>query len=284
MMTHKLYVRRIGMLLRALVAVVSLIISSAWIHAEPPTESGIAWDVRGDWHLNHAQRSLRKGDAVPPGALLSADTTVSGSIFVLLPDGQRLLFDCHDAHTCAQGFRIPALIAKPDDDALDLFEGVRRAMDHPGSELITPTPPRSATTTEIEAVVRVQSDGALLLRQPLVTLPPGQYRMTVQSADQAQPSERSLTWSGPRDETHLALPHAGIYRMRLFGTLGGERMRVVILAVTAEAFPAAQKGFEEATKTLHEWNETFPGWPIHEWRQLYLQSLSDPRNEKDPQQ
>jgi hypothetical protein len=61
-------------------------------------------------------------------------------------------------------------------------------------------------------------------------------------------------------------------------------MRVVMLAVPAEAFPAAQKGFEEATKTLHEWNETFPGWPIHEWRQLYLESLSDPRNDKDPPQ
>jgi hypothetical protein len=254
-------------LLRAWFIVVFLIAAAACVHAE----EGIAWEVKGNWRLNHTQSFLHKSDAVAPGALLTADSSTNASVLVLLPDGQRLLFDCHNAHTCTQGFRIPALVAKPDDDAIEMFEAVRAAMRRPAT-ITTPRP--APTTMETEAVVPIQRDGMVLLQQALAGLPPGQYRLTVQGEGDAQPSERSLEWSGPHDDMQLPLPHPGMYLLRLFGSLGVERMRVYLLVESQELFPSRQKAFVKAKKDLQEWNETFPGWPMHEWLQLYLQGLA----------
>jgi len=210
-------------------------------------------------------------DTVAPGALLIAETSNDASILVLLPDGQRLLFDCHDSHTCAQGFRVPALIAKPNADTLAMFNEVKRAMQQPSFSM---TPALATTTSEAEAVVPMQTDGTIHLKYALNALPPGQYSMTVQSEAETQPARRPLTWSGPGDEAQLLLPHSGIYFLQIFGGLGGERLRVMLLAVSQEHISSRQTDFEYARRTLQEWNQNFPGWPTHEWLQFFLSGLA----------
>jgi hypothetical protein len=233
------------------------------------TADGIAWEVKGNWRVNHTQ-VIRRGNPIAPGSLLATDSSTNASIVVLLPDGQRLLFECHDSHTCAQGFRVPALIAKPEDDAVGLFETVRAAMHQPESS----TPLLPPTTTEAEAIVALQKDGSILLRQALGGLPPGQYKMAVLEGSGQPVSEKSLDWAGAHGDGQLSLPHAGIYRLRLFGSLGGERMRVLLLAESPELYSSRQTAFAAAKKELQEWNESFPGWPVHEWLQLYLRELA----------
>jgi hypothetical protein len=242
--------------------------------AQSQSEDGIAWEVRGVWMVNRTQ-VVHRSDGIAPGSLLTSGDSTNASMLVLLPDGQRLLFECHDAYTCAQGFRVPALISKPEDDAIELFETVRAAMRQPeSSTTLLPSP----TTTETEAIVALQADGSILLRQALGGLPPGQYKMAVLD-DSGQPlSERPLNWAGAHDNAQLPLSHAGIYRLRLFGSLGGERMRVLLLAESSELYSSRQKEFAAAQKVLKEWNESFPGWPVHEWLQLYLRGLAqEPR-------
>ena len=253
--------------LRPWLAVIPLIAVTVSIYAE----DGLAWEVQGNWRVNQIQTFLHRGDSVAPGALLTAASLTNASVVVLLPDGQRLFFDCHNAHTCNQGFRVPPLMAKPDDEAVQLFETVRRAMRQPETAAATSIP---VTATRTESVVLLQTDGTISLKEPLAHLPPGQYRMTVLGEGGAQLSERSLAWPATGDATRLSLPHAGIYHLRLFGSLGVERMRVVLLAATPEFFPARQKAFAEARKDLQEWNENFPGWPTHEWLQLFLDGLA----------
>jgi hypothetical protein len=252
-------------IVRTCAIAVACLAGTATLHAQ----SGLAWDLHGSWQSNHTQAILHKGDAVAPGALLTADAP-SASIVILLPDGQRLLFECHDAHVCAQGFRIPALIARPDDDALELFAAVQRVI-HSGPSFSTSA--RTATA-ESEAVIPMQEDGTILLRQALAALPPGEYQLKVQRIGDVQLTGRDLKWSGPRDETRLPLANPGVYRIQFFGNLGVERLRVMILAASHDRFPSAQKSFSEARKDLDEWNETFPGWPTHAWLQLYLEALS----------
>lgn len=262
------------MLLRDPWSVAVLLVATAqFIHAE----DGIAWQVQGSWRPNQTQSLLRRGDPVAPGTLLTAGDSGDASILVLLPDGQRLLFDCHDAHTCNQGFRVPALITKPDDEAVEMFNRVRSAIQHPATGAANPP---AATTTQTEAIVPLLEDGTIALKRALPGLPPGQYRLELLTDSDVQLPQRSLTWAGPRDESHLSLPHPGSYQLRLFGNLGRERMRVLLLATTAKQFPDEQKAFEEAKKNLEEWNETFPGWPTHEWLQLYLQSLAHPQSDE----
>src|ERR1700747_1249825 len=175
MHSSQLYLKRIRMLFRIGFAAIPLLICSTWIHAQSPSENGLVWEMQGSWQMNHEQQHLHTGDDVVPGAVLTADTATNGSLLVLMPDGQRLLFDCHDANTCSQGFRIPALIAKPDKDDLELFETIKFEMRKPSSGISLGKGPRTSATTKIESVVPIQSDGTILLKQPLATLPPGQY-------------------------------------------------------------------------------------------------------------
>ena len=107
-------------------AALFLMTASTWLRAQ----DGIAWVVQGEWRVNQTQGPLHKGDPVAPGSLLNSNAATA-TILLLMPDGQRLLFDCHDIHTCAQGFRIPALMEKPDADAVYLFDAVRQAMREP---------------------------------------------------------------------------------------------------------------------------------------------------------
>ena len=235
--------------------------------------------MQGNWHENRIRSFLRSGDAVAPGSLLTAEASNNASVIILLPDGQRLLFDCHDAHSCVQGFRIPALIAKPDTDSISLFDGVRRVMHQTAANM---APPPSTTTAETETVSPMQPNGAILLKQALTGLPPGQYRMMVEGDGETKLSERSLIWSGSHDEAQLSLPHTGVYSLRIFGSLGTERMRVTLLAASSELYPSHQAAFEESRRNLQEWNATFPGWPTHEWLQLVLRDLAQPQDDKKP--
>ncbi len=258
---------------RAWSTVVLLLATTPWIYAE----DGIAWEVRGNWRQTKMQTLLRSGDAVAPGSLVTAEASNNSSITILLPDGQRLLFDCHDTHSCVQGFRIPALIAKPDTYSISLFDSVRGAMHQPGASV---APPPAATTAESETVLLMQTDGRILLKQALSGLPPGQYRVLVEEGRETNSWDRSLTWSGSHDEAQLPLPHTGVYCLRIFGSLGTERMRVTLLAASPELYPSQHAAFEEARKNLQEWNATFPGWPTHEWLQLVLKGLAQPQGDK----
>jgi hypothetical protein len=84
--------------------------------------AGLAWQVRGTWQLAGAGRPLRAGDAVPPASLLQPDDTAGDhSITILLPDGQRVLYECFTVADCARGFRVPSLIRKPDAFAVDML-------------------------------------------------------------------------------------------------------------------------------------------------------------------
>lgn|ERR1035437_1095158 len=57
--------------------------------------AGLAWEVQGTWRLEGKDVPVRTGDAVQPGSLLqAAEETAGHSITVLLPDGQRILYEC----------------------------------------------------------------------------------------------------------------------------------------------------------------------------------------------
>src|ERR1700760_3594314 len=60
--------------------------------------SGMVWENHGDWHLNGSSDTLRLGEAIPPGGLVTAGAKNSvHSIVILLPDGQRMLCECYEA-------------------------------------------------------------------------------------------------------------------------------------------------------------------------------------------
>ena len=95
------------------------------LHAKTTT-AGVAWQVRGTWQAAGEGAPIRVGDAIQPASLLQPDDKVGDhSIVVLLPDGQRLLFECFTKVDCARGFRVPPLAAQPNAFALEMLSRIR---------------------------------------------------------------------------------------------------------------------------------------------------------------
>src|SRR6185437_1725893 len=93
------------------------------------TPSGIAWEARGIWKIDGVTGSVRTGDAIPPGSLLLAkDPETAHSIVILLPDGRRVLYECFTDKQCDRGFRVPLLIEKPSDFAMELLARIRAVL------------------------------------------------------------------------------------------------------------------------------------------------------------
>src|SRR5689334_18747702 len=99
------------------------------LHAAGSDTSGIAWRVKGIWHAAGNDLPIESGDAIQPASLLTPGGDFgSHSITVLLPDGQRVLYECFAAADCARGFRVPALTRRPEPFALHMMARVRAAL------------------------------------------------------------------------------------------------------------------------------------------------------------
>ena len=93
------------------------------------TPHGLAWQVKGTWMADGQGEPLRDGDFLLPGSLLEP-AAVAGdhSITVLLPDGQRVLYECFAAQDCARGFRVPSLYARPQPFAVDMMARIHSVL------------------------------------------------------------------------------------------------------------------------------------------------------------
>jgi hypothetical protein len=87
---------------------------------QPPF--GIAWRVSGVWQIEGEKGPISTGDAIVPESLLRPGEGTRGhSITVLLPDGQRILYECFTPQDCVRGFRVPSLYRMPKPIAIDLL-------------------------------------------------------------------------------------------------------------------------------------------------------------------
>ena len=94
-----------------------------------PNPTGMVWERHGDWHLNGSSDTLRLGEAMPPGGLITAGAEGSThSMLILLPDGQRMLCECFEAKICSQGFRVPAITPQPTPLVWNMFVAVRNVL------------------------------------------------------------------------------------------------------------------------------------------------------------
>ena len=86
------------------------------------SNAGLAWQVQGTWQVGGKGAPVRTGDAIAPASLLQpSDTAGDHSITVLLPDGQRVLYECFTVADCVRGFRVPSLIHTPDAFAIGML-------------------------------------------------------------------------------------------------------------------------------------------------------------------
>jgi hypothetical protein len=238
---------------------------------------GMLWAVQGAW--NHEDgKEVASGASVLPGELLRPSLTDGmHQAIVLLPDGQRLLYQCFDSKDCARGFRIPVLNARPSAFAIDMLNRMRSEQATQRAPLSGQSGMHAVPAALDELVATLMAGGTVRLTGLAATLPEGHYSYELVRIDQGAPQHSTagrLPLQKPAGPALLALPGAGLYDIRISDSFGVQRIQLRLLAI-APGDGAPAERFAHALGTLRDWNEKSPGWPIHPLLRLYLLSLAE---------
>ena len=254
----------------------------ALIGAQEPRgelRDGIAWRVIGNWSIEGGKRLISEGDFVPPDALLRpVEGTKEHSVTVLLPDGQRILYECFTSRDCARGFRVPALYRSPTASAQELLARVnavtqtkRKPDDAAGHEDEVPVP-------RDEAVAQLGTDNAVEVAGLPAALSDGKYSYAVRPVSRVsdrktlgKQTRRSFVKQGR--SVKLLIPSDGLYEITIFDRLNSPRVDLLLAAVRGPRAAKMRKSFGDIEDLLKDWNEDYQGWPVHELRRHYLRSV-----------
>jgi hypothetical protein len=235
--------------------------------------AGLAWHVQGIWQVDGKAAPLRPGDAVEPASLLQPDETAGDhSITILLPDGQRILYECFTIADCARGFRVPSLIRKPDSFALDMLARIganlARNQNTPSDIHRTVAP----QTTRQEAVAVLGADHRVRVAGRVADLPNGRYTYDLRPRNRDYPPQFRLTLEKTAPSVEIALPAPGLYDITITDALNTPRINLFLAAIQPTE-SADFQSFPQARATMEKWNADSAGWPIDDFLRAYLASL-----------
>lgn len=248
---------------------------SAVFAAQAGTEpAGVAWRVRGSWHEERFGHVLRDGDAIAPGALLlpGGGRALSHSIIVLLPDGQRILYECFTQKQCARGFRVPDLYRQPDSFAVSVLARVRASLKGISAGPAATLPDGSDLPRD-EAVVSFGADHAAKVTGLASSLPDGNYTCELRAIASGHGAMLRQQFSKKGPYISLSIPAPGLYLATILDGLHRPRIDLFLVAARPALFPQTAKSLERVHQLLLDWNENYQGWPIHEFQRAYLESL-----------
>lgn len=231
---------------------------------------GIAWDVRGSWKIDRHSAPIASGDSITPGALLMPDPhTSDDSITLLMPDGQRVLYECFLPENCARGFRVPALYRTPDPFAVRMLARVRAGLtlEEKSEEPDAHLRPRDEALVMLEAGNKVTVEGLVK------ALPNGRYTYALQRLDKGLPHQDRQLLEKQATSISISLPSSGLYRMTIADELNKPRIDMFLAAISPAQSANFTNSFREAKALLADWNTNYQGWPVHEFQRAYLRSL-----------
>jgi hypothetical protein len=246
--------------------------------------SGMVWEKHGDWHLNGSSDTLRLGEAVPPGGLISAGMEASThSMIILLPDGQRLLCECFEAKTCSQGFRVPVITPPPKPVVWDMFVAVRNVLLlRPAvAETAFPIPVgRAEMAGHFEMVAPVTPQGEISISPALSVLPAGQYSLNLLNEGQPTaastiPAVQPLDWNPRQPVAQVRVGGVGLYHIRVTDQSYVPRIEIELLATSPGSYPAEAAALKQTRETILNWSHTQEGWPLHPFLRVYLESRAN---------
>jgi hypothetical protein len=250
-----------------------VLLSAASLHAKAASP-GIAWKVQGTWQEAGESAPIRVGDAIQPASLLQPDDKPGDhSITILLPDGQRILYECFTAADCARGFRVPSLHSKPDAFAVEMLARIRAVLTAgPHDEFDGHRVEHAQPMTRAEELAVLDANGRVHLAGRLVDLPNGRYTYDLRPLNQAYPPQFHLAVDKAAPSIELALPASGLYVLTISDALNTPRIDLFLAAIKpmqTEDFDS----FGRAKRMMLQWNEDYSGWPIDDFLRAYLQSL-----------
>lgn len=213
------------------------------------------------------------GDAILPGTLVHPlDNGGRHSILILLPDGQRILYECFLAEDCAHSFRVPQLYRTPEPSAVDLITRIHQVLSSREQDKKS-TEHRELSLPNDEVLTTFDSSNQVVAGGLAAALPNGEYTYSLRPLNGKFPPQSALTLKKTAHTITLPLPASGLYDVTIFDHLGTPRIDLFVAAVDPAREVAFQKSFRDAHALLADWNEDYQGWPVHEFQRAYLTSL-----------
>jgi tRNA A37 threonylcarbamoyladenosine synthetase subunit TsaC/SUA5/YrdC len=237
-------------------------------------QAGLAWHVQGTWRVEGVAKPIRSGDAIDSASLLQPDEAAGPhSVTILLPDGQRVLYECFTAADCARGFRVPSLIRKPNPFALDMLARIgsillrdSAAVSNERHASHSPQPARQQAVAVLDTANRVHVSGLI------ADLPNGRYTCDLRPQNHASPLQHgvAITKTGP--SIQFSLPASGLYDIVITDALNTPRIDLFLAAIRSSE-SAHFQSFRQAREMIEKWNDDYAGWPIDDFLRAYLESF-----------
>jgi hypothetical protein len=246
--------------------------SAARPHAS--AQAGIAWQVQGEWRANDSSEAIRGGDAVEAGSLLQpVGTAGAHAVAVLLPDSQRVFYECFTQEDCARGFRVPHLMRAPDPLAVEMLARVRAELARAGRAATDAPASLQKPMPRDEFVAALDPENRVEIGGLAARLPNGHYACDAKRIDSSdgEPLRIDVEKNSPR--LPIFLPGAGIYEITIRDDRDNPRIDLLVAAETSDRAPELAKPFDKAKALLKAWNAIFYAWPVHELLREYLEAL-----------
>ena len=255
--------------------VIALFLVALELHAQNARQLsfGIAWRVSGAWHVEGENGVISTGDAVVPGSLLRPeDGPRDHSITVLLPDGQRVLYECFTPQDCARGFRVPSLYREPDPIAIDLMARVSAVSKRKRSDGRPIEPEQEPLMARDEAVAELGPENKIEIAGLAAALSNGEYWYEVRPLSTVARVQKRQEFEKTARSITLTLPSEGLFDVLIADHLNTPRIDLLVGAVPQPRAASVLKSFRDVQALLKDWNEDYQGWPIHDFQRDYLRS------------
>jgi hypothetical protein len=263
-----------SLVLRKVFVCILLFLQGATALRAGEIQAGLAWHVQGTWRVEGVAKPIGSGDAIDPASLLHPDEAAGPhSVTILLPDGQRVLYECFTAADCARGFRVPSLIRKPDPFALDMLARIgsillrdSAAASNERHANHSPQPARQQAVAVLDTANRVHVSGLI------ADLPNGRYTCDLRPQNRAWPPQHGVAIAKTGPSIQFSLPASGLYDIVITDALNTARIDLFLAAIRPSE-SARFQSFRHAREMMEEWNDDYAGWPIDYFLRAYLESL-----------
>jgi hypothetical protein len=233
---------------------------------------GVAWRVIGPWRIAGNGNPISPGDAVPPGALLQPlEGPRSHSVTILLPDGQRVLYECFAPRDCDRGFRVPSLYRKPSSTASDLLARINAVLLNKDFHIANE--PGDSAGSRDEAAVLIGFGNKVEVAGLAAALSDGTYSYVARSVSHPSAKEARGVFEKHGRTVMLSIPSEGLFKVLISDRLNTPRIDLLLAAARPPRGNKMVKSFQDVEALLKDWNEDYQGWPIHEFRRAYLRSV-----------
>jgi hypothetical protein len=234
------------------------------VNAQQPAVAHVL-DLKGDWNLEAKAGHAVAGDRLAAGGKITAVSNRPGDFITMIKDDdlsrQRIVCDASPANPCLKPIVVPSVSTHSADGPSPL-----KAMAQAALMVLLDKPPAIAshyamTLTRGKETVKESEDVVALVPAQGLVLPPapsdmaaGSYTISITpAAGSSGATEQAAILTSDGNWRPIPFKDAGLYEISISTPEGDQVADLLLLVVSAEAYPAAREAFDTVKERTLEW-------------------------------